>query len=344
MQKKILMVSLGSIGKRHLRNMRELLPKAEIAVYRQHHKDTSIPEGADRVFTDLAAAKNFAADVAVISSPASSHLDNIYELMQSDTHLFIEKPLATSSKNLIDLTRHCSESNGFKMVGYVLRFLPVLVDLRQKLHRGDFGTVRTAHVQVGQFLPDWRPGTDYREGVSAQQALGGGPLLELSHEIDYSLWLFGHPSALQCSMAKLSDLEIDTEDSVHLLLEYDQARPSKRVAIKLDFLQRVANMALQIVTDQGTLHADLIAEQVTWRTPENPEGEVLNLAKSADGNEVYLRQFDCFLAQAFPNQYQPRFSTSTDYQDFVRIADAATVMNIIDSARQANNSGARTYL
>ena len=137
------------------------------------------------------------------------------------------------------------------MVGYVLRFLPALHAIRQHLTDGLLGQVHTARVEVGQYLPDWRPGSDYRQGVSGQDKLGGGALLELSHEIDYATWLFGWPQSLQCSRARLSPLEIDVEDSAHVLLEYPGKRISLHMTPQLHFvfdesLERGADLSLLI--------------------------------------------------------------------------------------------------
>jgi len=46
-------------------------------------------------------------------------------------------------------------------------------------------------IKVGHFLPLWRPNADYRKSYRSKRWLGGGVDLELSHEIDYCLWLFG---------------------------------------------------------------------------------------------------------------------------------------------------------
>ena len=225
------------------------------------------------------------------------------------------------------------------MVGYVLRFLPALHALRRHLADGAIGDVRLARVEVGQYLPDWRPASDYRTGVSAQERLGGGALLELSHEIDYATWLFGQPATLQCSRGRVSPLEIDVEDSAHLLLEY----PARRVSIQLDFLQRVANMAVQVVGSEGTLHADLIKEELTVVTPRDPQGRRLEAQKLPDGNDLYRRQFDFFFARALPG-YQPVYPETASFQDWATVEQAARVLALVDAAKRASDLGQRQAL
>lgn len=333
---RILCVSLGSIGKRHLRNTRTLLPHARIAVYRQHTSVSELPVGADELLTDAAQALDFAPDAVLISSPASEHVANALPFLERHIPVFLEKPLAASGADLGDFPARCAASRGFVMVGYVLRFLPALHDLRKHLLNGLVGTVHTARVEVGQYLPDWRPGGDYRQNVSGQRKLGGGALLELSHEIDYATWLFGQPESLQCSCAHLSPLEIDVEDSAHILMEY----ADKRVSVQLDFLQRVANMVVQVVGSKGTLTADLIKEELRLVDPDHPQGQLLETPRLPNGNDIYLRQFDFFFAKALPG-YVPIYPDTSSFKDWATVQSAASVLRIVDLAKKASDSGTR---
>ena len=333
---RILCVSLGSIGKRHLNNARTLLPNARIAIWRQHTHDNNIPEGADEVALDLAQALAFAPDAVLVSSPASEHIANARVFAEHHVPMFIEKPLAARSGDLGDFAALCAASRGFTMVGYVLRFLPTLHVLRRYLHDGAVGDVHTARVEVGQYLPDWRPGSDYRQNVSGQDKLGGGALLELSHEIDYATWLFGFPQSLQCSRSHLSPLEIDVEDSAHIVMEY----PRKRVSLQLDFLQRVANMAVQIVGSKATLVADLIREELRLIEPGHPHGLLLEVPKQPNANDIYLRQFDFFFSRALPG-YAPVYDTTIEFSDWASVDSAVRVLRLVDLAKQASDSGTR---
>lgn len=333
---KILCISLGSIGKRHLRNARTLLPNAQIATFRQHTQDNTVPQGANLMLSTMQEALNYAPDAVLISSPASEHITNALPFVQRGTPLFIEKPLAVSAETIQPFVQACHNSQAFIMVGYVLRFLPALHTIKALIGQGALGDIYTARIEVGQYLPDWRPESDYRTGVSAQAKLGGGALLELSHEIDYATWLFGFPQSLQCSRARLSPLEIDVEDSAHVLLEY----PGKRIALQLDFLQRTPNMAVQIVGSKGTLYADLIKEELTLVSPDHPDGKPLPCEKLPTGNDIYLRQFDLFFHRALPG-YQPRYPHTESFADWSTIDHASTVLQLVDLAKKASDTGTR---
>lgn len=336
---RILCISLGSIGKRHLRNVRSLLPNARIAVWRQHTRDYAVPEGADEIAIDLQAALAFAPDAVLISSPASEHIANARPFVQRNIPLFVEKPLAASCEELGDFAALCAASRGFMMVGYVLRFLPALHAIKKHIQEGVLGQIHTARIEVGQYLPDWRPGGDYRENVSGQRKLGGGALLELSHEIDYATWLFGWPQSVLCSAAHLSKMKIDVEDSAHVLMEY----PDKRVSLQLDFLQRVASMAVQIVGSKGTLMANLIKEELVLLDPENPTGRPLDAPKLPNGNDIYLRQFDFFFSKSLP-QYAPAYEQSLDFSQWASIEHSEKVLKLVDIAKRSSDSGIRQHV
>ena len=215
--------------------------------------------------------------------------------------------------------------------------------IRKLLDSGRVGEIRTANIQVGQYLPDWRPHSDYREGVSAQKNLGGGALLELSHELDYATWLFGMPDHVMCSSGKLSDLEIDVEDSACIILEYGQKEMKKRIVVQLDFLQRVANMAVQVVGSEATLYADLIKENVSIVAAGQEQVEKLDCPQLKAGNELYLRQFDFFFSRCSAD-YQPIFEESESFNEYVDLNYASQVLKLVDVAKQSSQLGGRIQL
>jgi predicted dehydrogenase len=130
----------------------------------------------------------------------------------------------------------------------------VLQTVKQLLDAHAIGRVLHAHAQFGQYLPDWRPSVDYRASYSARASMGGGILLDASHEIDYVTWLFGEPETLACFAGKASDLEVDVEDSATLLLGYPH---DVHAVIHLDFVRRGYRRTLEIVGETGNILADL---------------------------------------------------------------------------------------
>ena len=289
-----LIVSLGSIGRRHLRNLRVLRPGAHIAVLRQHTtvENDAVPEGADQQFTTLEQALAYQPDAAIIAGPSTTHLDIAMPLAQAGVHLLIEKPLADRPEGLDTLVAHCKKHALVLMTGYNLRFSPSLRETRRLIESGAIGHVLGVRSEVGQYLPDWRPDGDYRQTVSAQRALGGGALLELSHEFDYLYWLFGFPARVTARGGHYSRLEIDVEDMVEITLEY--RLPARLINIHLDLVQRAPVRRCRFIGDAGTLLWDGLTDRIECYKAETGKWETFDQFVCPDRNQMYLDELEHF--------------------------------------------------
>lgn len=289
-----LVVSLGSIGRRHLQNLRRLRPQARIGVLRlSPDAPPGVPEGADAVFRSMEEALAFAPAAAIVCSPASTHLRVAVALVQAGVGVLVEKPLAHASEGIEDLLAHARGRGVPLMTAYNLRYLPSLAETRRLVRAGKIGQVLGVRAEVGQYLPDWRPAARYQDAVSARQALGGGAMLELSHEIDYVCWILGAPSRVAASGGRYGALEIDVEDMVSLNLEYD--RPRMLANIHLDFLQRAPSRTCKFIGTEGTLVWDGIAETIAVYHAGTRQWSRTELPAEPDRNAMYLEELARFL-------------------------------------------------
>ncbi|MDP6719833.1 MAG: Gfo/Idh/MocA family oxidoreductase, partial [Pirellulaceae bacterium] len=212
---RFVVVGLGSIGKRHLANLRSLMPDAQITVWRQHGQETSLadlPDERVNVVYSLADALAAKPHAALICNPAPFHVATAKPLVDGGAHIFMEKPLSDDMAGVDQLLDAYAERGRVFFVAYPLRFDPALQAMRAAINAGEIGKPLSLSAEVGQYLPDWRPQQDYRKGVSARKDLGGGALLELSHELDYVRWLMGDVASVSSRLTKQSNLEIDVED------------------------------------------------------------------------------------------------------------------------------------
>lgn len=318
-----LIVSLGSIGRRHLRNLRALRPDAHIAVLRQHTSvETDVaPEGADQQFTTMEQALAYRPDAAIIAGPASTHLDTALHLAKAGAHLLIEKPLADKPEGLDTLITHCKQHGLVLMTGYHLRFSPSLRETRRLIESGAIGNVLGVRAEVGQYLPDWRPASDYRQTVSAQRMLGGGALLELSHELDYLYWLFGLPNRVTARGGHYSRLEIDVEDMIEITLEYQS--PKRLINIHLDMVQRAPVRRCRFIGDAGTLLWDALTERIECYTSQSNKWETYDKFVCPDRNRMYLDELEHFF-QCIEHGEAPLIDGAQGY-DVLKIVNAARI-------------------
>ncbi len=265
---RILIVSHGSIGQRHLRIARALLPHADIRVLR-HQPSESTPEYANGCMSRLDEALAFAPQAAVIASPSSFHMHTAQPLAEAGVHLLVEKPLAASLEGIDKLIATAAANGIVLMAAYNLRFLPSLQEYRRLIQAACIGKVISVRCEIGQYLPSWRPGSDYQQGVSASRALGGGALLELSHEIDYLRWIFGEMAWVQATLSKQSVLEIDVEDTAHLILAFDPDADGRILIanLSMDFVRHDTTRQCLAIGERGSLRWNGLTGVVELFTP-----------------------------------------------------------------------------
>ena len=252
---RILIVGLGSIGTRHLRTARKLFPDADLRVLR-HLECVSIPEYDDGCFSSMEHAVDFLPQIAVIACPAPFHIGAAQHLAEAGVNLLIEKPLSSSIEGVAQLNETCQKQGTVLLTAYNLRFLPSLQCFRNLLLLDHaIGKVLSVRCEVGQYLPSWRPDTDYRQSVSARQELGGGVLLELSHELDYLRWIFGEVDWVRATLSKQSSLDIDVEDTAHLIVGFVSANGGNQViaTVNMDFIRHDTTRICTAIGEHGSL-------------------------------------------------------------------------------------------
>lgn len=301
---KVLIVGFGSIGQRHLENLRRIDATAKVVIWHQHTDARDVPEkfqDADHRVYSLEDALETRPDVALITNPASQHIKTGLDLAAYNISLFIEKPISNELDGVDELLELCRERSLILMVGYIFRFYHPLKVLRKALIEGKIGRPLILRSEVGQYLPDWRPGKDYRQSVSARQDLGGGAVLELSHELDYARWLLGEVESVNAHLAQLGNLDIDVEDAAEIILQF---RNRAVGSIHLDMIQRPATRMCSIIGTEGTLTWDGSSHRVQLFSVTSNSWQDLHPASSINPNKIYedeLRHFiDCFRGKTVP--------------------------------------------
>ena len=235
----VVVVGGGSIGTRHARLLSDLGCHVSVVSARDvdHPCYRSLQEAISAVHPEY----------VVVANRTSDHLSTVMQLetMGYSGTLLVEKPLFHEMTPTIALKRD------ELYVAYNLRFHPLLVRLCQELASE---RCLSAQIYVGQYLPTWRPGTDYRECYSAHKLQGGGVLRDLSHELDYVNWLFGGWQGVFAHGGRYSSLEIDSDDIYALLLSTERC---PTVSVQLNYLDRVGRREILVNTDSCSIRVDL---------------------------------------------------------------------------------------
>lgn len=286
---KALVVGCGASGKRHIRNLVKLNSIEGISVYTKNH-DCLNEIGDKGKITVADSLDNIEADFALIANETCKHIDTALFLAAKGMDLFIEKPLSHNQDKTDELKEIAKKKKIKIFVGYNLRYLGAMKYVKNKLSEKIIGDLYFAKIEVGQFLLLWRPDRDYRDSYSASEAKGGGVALDLSHEIDYMRYLFGEPCNWKVMKARVSKLEIDSDDVFEGIYRYDN---NFICNVHMDYLQKDKKREIRIVGSEGMLNCDLIGKSI--RIKKGDKETVINDKDMFDIDRTYTDELKHFI-------------------------------------------------
>ena len=270
MNKSVLILGYGSIGRRHANILSRLVKKKNITIL------TNQKLSDFRTIKTLKALNEVDPYYIVICNPTSDHLNKIKFIEKNCKNkiVLVEKPLFSKPDKI-------RIKNNVYYVGYNLRFNPIVNFLKKKIKSKKIWSV---NVFCGSYLPEWRDNIDYRKSSSAKKKFGGGVLLDLSHELDYVQWLFGKIQIEHCKSKKLSNLNIETDDFLNLV---GKTRKVPSIQITLNYFTRKRTRQIFIDGNNISVQADLIKKNVVYYSGNKKK--VYNF-KNSDRNSDYEKQ------------------------------------------------------
>ena len=331
---KALFIGLGSIGQRHLRNLRKLAgDSVEVIAYRAKRQvpvlndKFQVDENANlaekynvREFDDLDEALNERPEIVFITNPTSHHVDVALKAAKAGCHLFIEKPIDSCIDRVDELVELVSSKGLITTVAYQLRFHPGLNQVYRWLQEKRIGNLLSVSIRQGEYLPGFHPYEDYRISYASRKELGGGVILTQIHEFDYALWFFGLPRRIVAIGGKYSYLEVDVEDTATILMECKCDDRMLPVTLTLDYLQKPPDRNCIIVGDQGKIVWDFHSGHTTLIPMGGEEKKVFDFSQF-DRPSMFVDELKQFL-----NAVSGKGSTIVDLQcgiDSLRMALAA---------------------
>jgi predicted dehydrogenase len=301
---KALVIGFGSIGARHARLLSELGLKVAVV----SRRDVDVKTVYSTIYE---AITDWSPDYVVVASRTHEHRRDFSTLAECGFQgtVLMEKPLFDHGDN------YPSHAFSRIFVAYNLRFHPVLRRFRELLGQT---TPYAVHAYVGQYLPDWRPDTDYRQSYSAKMAEGGGVLRDLSHELDFLNWILGGWTRLTALGGQLSNLEIDSDDVFSILFA---AKACPVISVQMNYLDSTLRREIVAITDKGSIHADLVRGTVEF-----------------DGNTdtLSIERDDTYLSQH-------KAAMDGDDEDLCTLEQGLDVLRLIDAAEVAATSANWVY-
>lgn len=281
---KVCFVGSGSIGRRHMLNLYNICldrqEKLIIHVLRSQTKilcQELIPIVNKEIFS-VDEMDSFY-DAIFICNPTFKHYSSIEELKNFSHFFFVEKPVFNHTGYKIRDLELPLENQYY--VACPLRYSRVLMRAREILKDKK---VISAQAISSSYLPNWREGVDYRQTYSANKEQGGGVKIDLIHEWDYLVELFGYPDTVFSFAGKYSDLEITSDDIAVYIAQY----ADKLLELHLDYFGVIGERYLRVWTPSEEYVFDILKSCV-YRN-----GECIERYEE-DRNEMYIREMECFM-------------------------------------------------
>lgn len=250
---KVVFFGLGSIGQRH----------AQILLKNYHYELYAFRSGVNNLKNSLGIKEldswdkviKLAPDLAFITNPTVHHIETAIKCAEIGCKLFIEKPIGKDLQRLNDLIKIVKRKELVSYVGYNLRFHPVIVKVKKYIDK-----YKPLHGRAvcTSFLPGWRPAQDYLMGYSANASMGGGVILDLSHELDYVSYLVGEIEKISGKFARMGKVTIDAEDYADILVSTRMCP----VNVHINFLSHFRQRYIQIDFDELTVVGDIANSEV----------------------------------------------------------------------------------
>lgn len=328
---KSLVVGGGSIGKRHLRNLKAIgIGDLGLVETDSTRREAIAAELSVSTFASLEDGLAWAPDFVVLATPTYLHAEQALAVANRGKAFFVEKPLSHTAAGLAGLAEIVDRKELVSMVGCNLRFHPGPAQVKALLEQGRIGRVLFARVQTGSYLPEWRPGTDYRDNYAAREETGGGCILDCIHEIDLTRWYLGDVQDVFCMADRLSSLEIETEDVAALLCRHSGGAISE---IHLDYVQRSYERGCQVVGELGTIRWDFNSGEVRLYDAVIEQWATFAQPAAWEINQMYVDEMKHFVE-----------CVEKGLSTMLPIPEAVHVMQIAFAAKASAREGRRVAI
>lgn len=294
---KVVVIGYGSIGKRHVTNLISLGVK-DVVLCRSLAKGNAL---GLREIVQLEEIIEIQPDFVIVSNPTAIHYQTLKFLVQHQFNILCEKPLLHTREEWNTLKEPLENYKGIGNVVFNLRYHPCVQKVSDLLAANVLGKVHTARFFVGQYLPDWRPGTNHLESYSAFKEMGGGVVMDLVHEIDVAAYLLGAPQGHIHSIAnKVAEVTVNSVDIAEVL--YTTAT-NEVVSIHMDYLYRGYARHFIISGEKANLHCDLFENTIKITGDKNQLLDFVEF-KEFERNDMYIDLLEDYIKSIQNNTHK----------------------------------------
>ena len=321
---KILIVGYGSIGKRHLENI-VLQKNIKIIVCTKRNDLTKLERKGIIIVNTIADALLHKPNIAFITNETSYHIKTAIKLAKNGIHLFIEKPLSHSIKDIKKLEKIIHTKKIIVQIGCDHRFHPCIKKIKNILDNKKIGKIISVHVENSSYLPDWHPYEDYRKGYAAKKSLGGGIALTMIHELDFLYWFFGDIKKVFSITGKYSNLEISADDLSMMTLVFNE---NITVQLHLDYFSRPEFKSCKIKGTNGTIYWNSDLNEVKIYSQDKKQWKTILKKNDFKRNSMFIDELKYFLK-----------CVENKEETFNNLKDGEKTLQIVIDAKKSSNQG-----
>ncbi len=292
---KLLVAGYGSIGRRHLRNLRQL-GQNDLILLRSHR--STLPDDEIKgipVVTNMAEAMAMKPAGVVVATPTALHMDTAVPAAEAGCTILLEKPVSDNFSRIPELRKALETNNGKLLMGFQYRFHPGLIRVKELLKAGAIGKPLSFHIEYGEYLPGWHPWEDYRKSYSATKELGGGVALTLIHPLDYLRWILGDPAWIWGFSGKISDLEIEVDDIAEIGIELANGMVG---TVHLDYYSRPTRNFMEISGSEGIMRWTNDDSTVRVKNISSAQEQIFAPEGGFERNQLFLAEDQKFIDMA----------------------------------------------
>ena len=325
-QKHILILGTGSVGKRHAKNLASLGCRISCMDPRKDRleevsKEVVLVDTFSTVEDSFNRENKY--DGVAVTSPPVFHVNQSIAALERGIPVLLEKPVSPDKESAVKLREVVNRTGTPLLLGYTWRWWSPLAKVRELIENETIGKLRYVQFMMSAHLADWHPWENYWDFFMASKDLGGGALLDESHWIDLMLWFLGVPESLFAKIDKISDLKIDTDDNVDMIITYEN---EPYVTMHLDIYGRPHEKYIRFIGEEGT---------ILWTAEPNCVAVGKEWSKTWENYEFDCERNDMFMA------------VGKEFIDILNgaevktcsIDDGVRVLSLIDAARQSSAEG-----
>ena len=288
----ILIVGFGSIGKRHFENIlnntdSKIIICTNRTDLKKYEKDRIV------IVRSLSDALSHKPNIAFVTNETSYHIKTALKLAAKGIHMFLEKPLSNTMKDVKKLEKLILKKKLITQIGCNMRFHPCIMKIKKILDEKELGKIISVHVESSSYLPDWHPYEDYRNGYAARKDLGGGIALTCIHEIDFLYWFFGDITKVFSITGKFSDLKVTADDLSVMTFLFKKKIVGE---LHLDYFQRPDFKSCTIKGIKGTLFWDSSSNEVKIFYRTGKSWKRVQKITTFERNAMYVNELKYFLS------------------------------------------------